>query len=87
MEVSKMNKQTNKAFTDSELDELLHINASATPPEQFTQQVMASINALPQTIQNRPTWWQWLALTLGGVPAIMQTLAFMFSAWHVAAIG
>jgi hypothetical protein len=82
-----MNKQNRGTITDSELDELLHINASVSPPEHFTQQVMKSINALPQTILNRPTWLQWLALTLGGIPAIIQTLAFIFSAWHVAAIG
>lgn len=87
MAVSNMNKQTNKTFTDNEVDELLNSNAPVTAPAHFTQQVMASINALPQAIQNQPTWWQWLALTLGGVPAIMQTLGFMFSAWHVATIG
>lgn len=82
-----MKKHTSRALTDSELDELLYTNDSVSPPEDFTQQVMQSIRALPQTKQKQPTWWQWLALTLGGIPAIIQTLAFMFSAWHVAAIG
>lgn len=82
-----MNKQNRKAITDSELDELLHVSASVSPSEHFTQQVMKSINTLPLTVQSRPTWWQWLALTLGAIPAIIQTLAFIFSAWHVAAIG
>lgn len=30
--------------------------------------------------------WQWLALAVGGIPAMMQMLALIFSAWHIAAI-
>jgi len=49
-----MKKHTSRALTDSELDELLYTNDSVSPPEDFTQQVMQSIRALPQTKQKQP---------------------------------
>jgi hypothetical protein len=83
-----MSKQIQHPITDLELEQLLNDNDFAKVPEQFTQQVMASINALPQPVQqSQPTWWQWLALIGGGIPAFMQTIAFMFSAWNIASIG
>jgi len=32
-------------------------------------------------------WWQWVALVGGGIPALLQILAFIFSAWNVASLG
>ena len=35
----------------------------------------------------QPEWWQWAALIGGGIPAFLQVLAFIFSAWNVASLG
>ena len=35
----------------------------------------------------QPPWWQWAALIGGGIPALMQVLAFIFSAWNIASLG
>jgi len=32
-------------------------------------------------------WWQWAVLIGGGIPAFLQILAFIFSAWNVASLG
>ena len=41
--------------------------------------------------QHKPSqqseWWQWAALIGGGIPAFLQVLAFIFSAWNVANLG
>lgn len=82
-----MSKHIQHIITDAELAHLLEGDAVVQPPQQFTHNVMASINALPDGRTNHTTWWQWLALIGGGIPALMQTLAFMFSAWNIANIG
>ena len=35
----------------------------------------------------QPEWWQWAALIGGGIPAFLQVLAFIFSAWNVTSLG
>jgi hypothetical protein len=82
-----MSKHSKQNSFDDELEQLLQSNNFVQPPQQFTHNVMASINGLPDVHPNYPTWWQWLALIGGGVPALMQTVAFMFSAWNIANIG
>ena len=37
--------------------------------------------------QPQSEWWQWVALIGGGIPALLQILAFIFSAWNVASLG
>ena len=37
--------------------------------------------------QPKSEWWQWVALIGGGIPALLQILAFIFSAWNVASLG
>jgi len=82
-----MNRDSHKPISDDELETLLTDTDFAQPPEHFVQDVMESINALPNRQVIQPTWWQWLALLGGGIPAFMQTIAFVFSAWNIANLG
>lgn len=44
-----------------------------------------------EATQHKPSkqseWWHWAALIGGGIPAFLQVLAFIFSAWNVANLG
>lgn len=82
-----MSKQIKPIISDNQLELLLKNNNLAHAPDHFTQTVMASINTSNESQKIKPTWWQWLALIGGGIPALMQTVAFMFSAWSIANIG
>jgi hypothetical protein len=82
-----MSKKPQNTITDSELDLLLEETGFVHVPEHFEQQVMESLNALPEPQTNKPAWWQWLALIGGGIPALMQIAAFVFSAWNIATVG
>jgi hypothetical protein len=86
-----MNKQIQKSMTDIELDKVLEASDIVKPPADFTQSVMNSINGISNNVDNtantKVTWWQWLALISGGIPAITQTLALVFGAWNIANIG
>ncbi|PWQ93088.1 hypothetical protein [Leucothrix arctica] len=82
-----MTKHT-KPITDDALNELLTNIETPPVPEYFSHNVMQAIEALPsEDIVTKPSWWQWLALIGGGVPAIMQLATFVFSAWHIASVG
>lgn len=63
------------------LDELL-AQPLATPPDDFTHQVMQrlALEPLPKKIT---TWLQWLALTGAVAVGIEQVLGFMFGVWLV----
>lgn len=83
-----MTDRKNDQITDDELDELYGSVEFIQVPEQFGRDVLQSIAALPE--YNRgvaPAWWQWLALIGGGIPALGQVAAFVFSAWSVVNVG
>jgi len=44
-------------------------------------------NASDSIAKPQSEWWQWAALIGGGIPALLQILAFIFSAWNVASLG
>ena len=82
-----MTKQT-KPITDDALDELLTNIETPPAPEYFSHNVMQAIDALPsEALTTKPSWWQWLALIGGGVPAIIQLATFVFGAWHITSVG
>jgi len=82
-----MNKKNQTTITDDELDTLLQQTSFAQVPDRFEQHVMMKIDALPETHSSQPTWWQWLALVGGGIPALMQIAGLVFSAWNIANAG
>ena len=43
--------------------------------------------ASDNTAKPQSEWWQWAALIGGGIPALLQILAFIFSMWNVASLG
>lgn len=72
----------------------------ARPPSEFRDNVMQNIAAferqqieLDKKNQSAPIqsqlvpWWQWIALTAGGVVGIGQVLRFIFSVWFVTTAG
>jgi len=91
-------KQT---LSDDALDTLLSEVDFLEVPQHFTNKVMQSIDEIAdkkatnngsqhaddQVINAAPKWWQWAALIGGGIPALMQVLAFIFSAWNVSNLG
>lgn len=82
-----MTRQT-KPMTDDALDKLLSDIDTPPVPEHFSHNVMQAIDALPyENIVAKPSWWQWLALIGGGIPAIIQLASFIFGAWHIASVG
>ncbi|PWQ95604.1 hypothetical protein [Leucothrix pacifica] len=80
---------TPQTISENDLDELLGNVDFAEVPEGFTQQVMQEIDQLPTPVatDQKTQWWQWAALISGGIPALFQLLAFIFSAWNVASLG
>lgn len=69
-------------FSDDELDDLLGDIELVAVPDNFTNKVLHEIE-----VSQKSEWWQWLALIGGGIPALLQILAFIFSAWNVASLG
>ena len=71
-----------------------------TPPVGFDDTVMQCIAAFEReqsVTGNRMsddavplqslTWWQWLALTVGGLIGVGQVFRFVFAVWFVSAAG
>lgn len=97
---SKHQNPSVHSVSDDELDALLGEVDFLEVPQQFTNKVMQGIDELPQSAapsstssdgsnssQSQSEWWQWVALIGGGIPALLQILAFIFSAWNVASLG
>ena len=97
---NKHNNPSVHSVSDDELDALLGEVDFLEVPQQFTNKVMQGIDELPQSAattstssdgsnssQSQSEWWQWVALIGGGIPALLQILAFIFSAWNVASLG
>lgn len=85
----KHNSKPPYAVSENDLDDLLGNVDFADVPDNFTDDVMQKISELsaqPEAIQTTQ-WWQWAALISGGIPALFQILAFIFSAWNVANLG
>jgi hypothetical protein len=60
------------------------------PPADFTERVMARIEALPVPLsgsKGRLEALQWLALLLGGLLGMAQLATFMFGLWFATAAG
>ncbi len=75
---------------DDELDALLKLKELDVPAE-FTKTVMTSIQQ-EVAIEQKPDHslsdvLQWLALALGGVYGLAQSLYFLFGIWFVTATG
>ncbi len=75
---------------DDELDALLKLKELDVPAE-FTKTVMTSIQQ-EVAIEQKPDHslsdvLQWLALALGGVYGMAQSLYFLFGIWFVTATG
>jgi hypothetical protein len=73
---------------EDDLDRLLK-TALLTPSPDFEEQVMARINRHPKQAAV-PRWqpvWHWLVLAAGGIPAVLQLLAFIFGMWAATAAG
>ena len=75
---------------DDELDALLKLKELDVPAE-FTKTVMTSVQQ-EVAIEQKPDHslsdvLQWLALALGGVYGMAQSLYFLFGIWFVTATG
>ena len=82
-----MTKHTD-SITDEALDALLDDIETTTVPTHFSHNLMQKIDTLPDVKPvTKPSWWQWLALVSGGIPALMQLATFIFGAWHIASVG
>ena len=82
-----MTKQNN-IIDDKALDDLLNGIEVPEVPTHFSHNVMQAIDTLPEeAIVTTPSWWQWLALIGGGIPALIQLAAFIFSAWNIVSVG
>lgn len=55
--------------------------------QQYEHQNITQTQHPTSNQPNNPTWWQWLALLGGGVPALMQIVAFVFGVWNMASVG
>ncbi len=73
---------------EDELDRLLR-TPLLTPPPDFAGRVMEHIQHLPaqEMAPHRQPVWHWLALAAGGIPAVLQLLAFIFGMWAATAAG
>lgn len=60
---------------------------NALTVESDTSNPESDIPSKPRAAHSKSDWWQWAALIGGGIPALMQVLAFIFSAWSVASLG
>lgn len=87
----KRNQNSQQPLSDDALEALLGETEFAEIPPLFTNKVMQGIDNLPNTLpvesSSKSDWWQWAALIGGGIPALMQVLAFIFSAWNVSSLG
>ena len=75
---------------DDELDALLRLRELDAPAE-FTKTVMTSIQQ-DTAFEHKPELSlsdvvQWLALTVGGIYGMAQSLYFLFGIWFVTATG
>ena len=100
---NKQSNQSSHTLSDEALDDLLGSTGFVEVPPLFTNKVMQEIDALPTSdhqesatskgvnasldTQSPTEWWQWVALIGGGIPAFLQILMFIFSAWNVASLG
>ena len=85
---NKQHNPSTQRVSDHDLDVLLDELDFLEVPQQFTDNVMQQIDESTQSvIKPKTEWWQWFALIGGGIPAFLQILAFIFSAWNVASLG
>ena len=101
MKNKQQNNQQGHTLSDDELEALLNEAEFVEVSQQFTNKVMREIDELPEAVNasdntidsilsaqsSKSEWWQWVALIGGGIPALLQILAFIFSAWNVASLG
>ena len=101
MKNKQQNNQQGHTLSDDELEALLNEAEFVEVSQQFTNKVMREIDELPEAVNasdntidsilsaqsSKSEWWQWVALIGGGIPAFLQILAFIFSAWNVASLG
>ena len=96
----KQSATTKQNLSDDVLDALLDEVEFVEIPQNFTNKIMQGIDASPNAKSmdlemlaegkeggSPSDWWQWVALIGGGIPALMQVLAFIFSAWNVSSLG
>ena len=87
----KRNINSQQSLSDDALEALLEKAEFAEVPQYFANKVMQEIDGLPDAMpvesHSKSEWWQWAALIGGGIPALMQILAFAFSAWNIASLG
>ena len=73
---------TNKVMQG--IDELPQSATSSSTLDAVTTDISSDHSSASK---HKSEWWQWVALIGGGVPALFQILAFIFSAWNVASLG
>ena len=74
---------TNKVMQG--IDELPQSAAAQSTLDTATTSASSDLSIHSKEPQSE--WWQWAALIGGGIPALLQILAFIFSAWNVASLG
>jgi hypothetical protein len=74
-------------FTNKVMQRIYELPQSAVAPSTLDAITTDTSRDSSNASQPKSEWWQWVALIGGGIPALLQILAFIFSAWNVASLG
>ena len=74
-------------FTNKVMQEIDELPQSATAQSTLGTATTSTSSDVSISTEPQSEWWQWVALIGGGIPAFLQILAFIFSAWNVASLG
>ena len=74
-------------FTNKVMQEIDELPQSATAQSTLGTATTSTSSDASISSESQSEWWQWVALIGGGIPAFLQILAFIFSAWNVASLG
>ena len=74
-------------FTNKVLQEIEASDAIAGNTNVAKSAEALAAGLVNSQVSQKSEWWQWVALIGGGIPALLQILDFIFSAWNVASLG